>query len=69
MKIVVPGLEGVVVVFPTTLDNAVVTVSDVIVAVHRAVQQSAFEHHREFTESLARNVLSRENKPSSIGSS
>ena len=48
MKIVVPGLEGVVVVFPTTLDSAVVTVGDVIVAVHRAVQQSAFKHHREF---------------------
>jgi hypothetical protein len=33
MPIVVPGLERVIVVFPATLDSAVVTVGDVLVAV------------------------------------
>jgi len=47
MAIVVPGLERVVVVFPATLDSAVVTVGDVLVAVYRAVQESAIEHHGE----------------------
>ena len=42
MAIIVPGLERVVVVFPATLD------SDVLVAVYHAVQEWAFEHHREF---------------------
>jgi len=48
MAIVVPGLERVIVVFPATLDSDVVTVGDVIVAVYRAVQESAIEHHSEF---------------------
>jgi len=48
MPIVVPGLERVVVAFPATLDSAVVTVCDVLVAVYRAVQESAFERHGEF---------------------
>ena len=48
MPIVVPGLDRVVVVFPATLDSAVVTVGDVLVAVYRAVQESAFERHGEF---------------------
>jgi hypothetical protein len=48
MMIVVPGLERVVVIFPATLDGAVVTVSDVLVAVYRAAQESALEHHGDF---------------------
>ena len=48
VTIVVPGLESVVVVFPTTLDSAVVTVSDVLVAGYCAAQESAFEHHGDF---------------------
>jgi hypothetical protein len=48
MVIVVPGLERVVVVFPTTLDSEVVTVGDVLVAVYHAVQESAIEYHGEF---------------------
>ena len=48
MTIVVPGLERVVVVLPYTLDSNVVTVSDVLIAVYRVVQESAFEHHGEF---------------------
>ncbi|KIM38658.1 hypothetical protein M413DRAFT_447629 [Hebeloma cylindrosporum] len=48
MTIVVPGLQRVVVVFPSTSDSDVVTVGDVLVTVYRAMQESAFEHHREF---------------------
>ena len=48
MTIRVPGLERLVVVFPATLDSAVVTVDDVLIAVHRAVQASAMELRREF---------------------
>jgi len=48
MAIVVPGLERIVVVFPATLDSAVVTVGDVLVAVYRAVQESSIEQHGEF---------------------
>jgi len=44
MTIRVPGLERVVVVFPATLDSRVVTVGDVLDAVHHAVQTSAIEH-------------------------
>jgi len=44
MTIKVPGLERVVVVFPTTLDSYVVTVGDVLDAVYRAVKMSAIEH-------------------------
>ena len=48
MTIRVPGWERPVVVFPTTLDTAVVTVDDVLIAVHRAVQASAMELHGGF---------------------
>ena len=48
MTIKVPGLERLVVVFPATLDNAVVTVDDVLIAMHRAVQASVMELHSEF---------------------
>jgi len=47
MAIVVPGLGRVVVVFPATLDSGVVTVGDVLVAVYRAVQESAIARHEE----------------------
>ena len=57
MAIVVPGLKMVIVVFPATLDSAVVIVGDVPVAVYRAVQESIIEL---ITEVLARNVLSKE---------
>ena len=57
MAIVVPGLNMVIVVFPATLDSAVVTVGDVPVALYRAVQESVIEL---ITEVLARNVLSKE---------
>ena len=40
MTIKVPGLERLVVVFPSTLYSAVVTVDDVLIAVHHAVQAS-----------------------------
>ena len=42
------GSERVVVVFPPTLDTAVVTAGNVLVAVYRGVQESAFEPHGEF---------------------
>ena len=42
------GSERVVVVFPATLDTAVVTAGNMPVAVYRGVQESAFETHREF---------------------
>ena len=61
MTMVVPGLERVVVVFPTTLDSDVVTVGDVLVAVYCAVQESAFEHHTEF--GAKRGVEGRKNLP------
>ena len=48
MTIVVPGLGRAIVVLPATSDNNVVTVSDVLVAVYRAVQESSIEHHGEF---------------------
>jgi len=48
IAIVVPGVERVVVVFPATLDSNVVTVGDVLVAVYRALQESAFNHYGEF---------------------
>jgi hypothetical protein len=48
MTIVVPGLERVVVAFPDTLDSDVVTVGGVLVAVYRAVQESAFEYNGDF---------------------
>jgi len=48
MTIRVPGLERLVVVFPATLDSTVVTVDDVLIAVHRAVRASAMELHRGF---------------------
>jgi hypothetical protein len=41
-------LERVVVVFPATLESAVVTVGDVLVSVYHAVQRSAIEYHGEF---------------------
>jgi hypothetical protein len=37
------GLERLVVVFPAILESAVVTVDDVLITVHRAVQASAME--------------------------
>jgi len=43
MTIRVPGLERLGVGFPATLDSAVVTVDDVLIAVHRAVQAMAME--------------------------
>jgi hypothetical protein len=61
--IVVPGLERVVVIFPATLDGAVVTVSDVLVAVYRAAQESALEHHGNF--SAKRTIEGRRNFPAS----
>lgn len=42
------GSERVVVVFPATLDTSVVTAGNVLVAVYRGMQESAFEPHREF---------------------
>jgi hypothetical protein len=49
MTIVVPGVEtAVVVVFPATLDSDVVTVGDVLVAVYRAIQESAIQYYGEF---------------------
>ena len=48
MTIVVPGLERVIVAFPATLDSDVVIVCDVLVAVYRAMQESAFEHRGGF---------------------
>jgi hypothetical protein len=63
MPIIVPGLERAVVVFPTTLDSAVITIGDVLVAVYRAVQESAFEHHGEF--GARRAIEGRKNFPAS----
>jgi hypothetical protein len=58
MTIRVPGLERLVVVFPATLDSAVVTVDDVLIAVHRAVQASAIElHSRGGTKYGQRSIL------------
>ncbi|KIM38664.1 hypothetical protein M413DRAFT_12596 [Hebeloma cylindrosporum] len=48
MTIMVPGLERFVVVFPATSNSDIVTVDDVLIAVHRAVQAAAMELHREF---------------------
>jgi hypothetical protein len=48
MTIRVPGLERLVVVFPATLESTVVTVDDVLIAVHRAVQAMAMELHTGF---------------------
>jgi len=48
MTIKVPGLERLVVVFPSTLGNAVVTVDDVLIAVHRAAQASGIGAHVGF---------------------
>lgn len=45
MTIVVPSFERVVVIFPATLDGAAVTE---LICVYRAVEKSAFQHHREF---------------------
>jgi len=45
MTIVVPGLGRAIVVFPATSDSGVVTISDVLVAVYRAVQESSIEQH------------------------
>ena len=45
MTIRVPGLQRLVVVFPATLNSAFVTVNDVLIAVHRAVQASDIELH------------------------
>ena len=58
MTIKVPGLERLVVVFPSTLDSAVVTVDDVLIAVHRAVQASGTELYVGFgTKSGQRTIL------------
>ena len=48
MMIVVPGVERGVIVFPATLDSAVVTVGDVILAVHRVIRGWVVEHHDGF---------------------
>ena len=48
MTIVVPGVERAIVVFPATLDSAVVTVGDVLLAVHRAMRGWVVERHDEF---------------------
>jgi hypothetical protein len=49
----VPSFERVVVTFPATLDGAVVTVGNMIFAVYRAAQESAFEHHEDFSAKRA----------------
>ena len=59
MTIFVPGLERVVVAFPATLDSDVVTVGDVLVALYRAMQESAIEHHGRF--GVKRSVEGRRN--------
>ncbi|KIM38665.1 hypothetical protein M413DRAFT_447632 [Hebeloma cylindrosporum] len=48
MTIMVPGLERFVVVFPATSDSDIVTVDDVLIAVHRAVQASATGSSMEY---------------------
>ena len=48
MTVVLPGLGRPIIVLPATSDSDVVTVSDVLVAVYRAVQESSIEHHGEF---------------------
>jgi len=40
--IVVPCVEIVVIVFPATFDSAVVTIGDVLIAVHRPAREWAF---------------------------
>ena len=47
MTIVMSGLARVIVVFPAKLDSGVVTVGDVLVAVYRAVKESAIARHKE----------------------
>jgi len=51
VTIVVPGVEGVVVVFPATLDSAVVTIGGMLVAVYRTAQERFGGHHSEYGES------------------
>jgi len=51
VTIVVPGVEGVVVVFPATLDSAVVTIGGMLVAVYRTAQERFDGHHSEYGES------------------
>jgi hypothetical protein len=63
MTIVVPSLERVVVIFSTTLDGAVVTVGNVLIAVYRVAQESAFERHGEFGAKHA--IEGRRNLPAS----
>jgi len=62
MTIVVPGVERAVVVFPATFDSAVVTVGDVLLAVHCAMRGRVVEQHDEF--GVERRVEGRRDDPS-----
>ena len=57
MTIKVPGLERLVVVFPSTLESAVVTVGDVLIALHHAVQASGIELHVGFGEKYGQRTI------------
>jgi len=62
MTIVVPGVERAVVVFPATLESAVVTVDDVLFTVHRVNRGSVVGRHDEF--GVERGVEGRRHNPS-----
>jgi len=52
VTIIVPSVERVVIVFPATLDSAVVMVGDVLVAVHHPVRELAFEYNNDSRHSV-----------------